>query len=57
MPRDSARAPQLSLFVSDPAASPEALTRYEAPSPSADGSAVPPPPESTDRDQLLATVA
>jgi hypothetical protein len=30
MPRDSARAPQLSLFVSDPAASPEALARYEA---------------------------
>ena len=30
MPRDSARAPQLLLFVSDPVASPEALARYEA---------------------------
>jgi transposase len=30
MPRDSARAPQLPLFVHDPAASPEALARYEA---------------------------
>jgi transposase len=30
MPRDSAPALQLPLFVSDPAASPEALTRYEA---------------------------
>src|SRR5262245_23715574 len=30
MPRDSARRSQLSLFVSDPAASPEALARYEA---------------------------
>jgi hypothetical protein len=29
MPRDSARALQLPLFVSDPAPSPEALTRYE----------------------------
>jgi transposase len=29
MPRDSARALQLPLFVSAPAASPEALTRYE----------------------------
>ena len=30
MPRDSARAPQLPLFVSDTAASPEAFTRDEA---------------------------
>jgi hypothetical protein len=30
MPRDSACAPQLPLFVRDPAASPEALARYEA---------------------------
>jgi hypothetical protein len=30
MPRDSAYAPQLPLFVSDTAASPEALARYEA---------------------------
>jgi transposase len=30
MPRDSARAPQPPLFVSDTAASPEALARYEA---------------------------
>ena len=30
MPRDSARAPQLPLFLHDPAASPEALARYEA---------------------------
>jgi hypothetical protein len=30
MPRDSARAPQLHLFVSDTTASPEALARYEA---------------------------
>ena len=30
MSRDSARAPQLPLFVHDPAASPEALARYEA---------------------------
>ena len=30
MPRDSAHAPQLPLFVHDPAASPEALARYEA---------------------------
>lgn len=30
MPCDSARAPHLPLFVSDPAASPEALARYEA---------------------------
>ena len=30
MPRDSARAPQLPLFVSDTAASPEAFARYEA---------------------------
>ena len=29
MPRDSARAPQFPLFVHDPAASPEALARYE----------------------------
>ena len=29
-PRDLARALQLSLFVSDPAASPEAFARYEA---------------------------
>jgi hypothetical protein len=30
MPCNSAHAPKLSLFVSDPAASPEALARYEA---------------------------
>src|SRR5215213_2807071 len=30
MPRDSARTSQLPLFVHDPAASPEALARYEA---------------------------
>ena len=30
MPRDSALTSQLPLFVSDPAASPEALARYEA---------------------------
>jgi hypothetical protein len=30
MPRDSARALQFPLFVHDPAASPEALARYEA---------------------------
>jgi transposase InsO family protein len=30
MPRDTARVLQLPLFVSDPAASPEALARYEA---------------------------
>jgi hypothetical protein len=30
MPRDSARPSQLPLVVSDPAASPEALARYEA---------------------------
>jgi hypothetical protein len=30
MPCDSAHAPQLPLFVHDPAASPEALARYEA---------------------------
>jgi hypothetical protein len=30
MPRDSARALQLPLLVSDPAASPEVLSRYEA---------------------------
>jgi hypothetical protein len=30
MPRESTRAPQLPLFVHDPAASPEALARYEA---------------------------
>jgi hypothetical protein len=29
MPHDLVRAPQLSLFVSDTAASPEALARYE----------------------------
>ena len=30
MPRDSARAPQFPLLVHDPAASPDALARYEA---------------------------
>jgi hypothetical protein len=30
MPRDSAHAPQFPLFVHDPAASPQALARYEA---------------------------
>ncbi len=30
MPRDAVRAPQPPLFVHDPAASPEALARYEA---------------------------
>jgi hypothetical protein len=30
MPRDAAPAPQFPLFVHDPAASPEALARYEA---------------------------
>jgi hypothetical protein len=30
MPRDSAYAPQLPVFVSDPTASPDTLARYEA---------------------------